>query len=129
MFLFLLLGYHSLTKATYIQLVLYACGCAVFCRSVGGFPGATLFGLGEPGREVRWPGEELGEVDEYDQNILYSIPKQLIKSKRERQFKGKGVYSGSQLRGTGYSREQEVEAAGHIQSTTRKQKVMKACSC
>lgn len=121
MFLFLLLGYHSLSKATYIQLVLYACGCAVFCRSVGGFPRATLFGLGEPG--------ELGEVDEYDQNILYNIPKQLIKSKRERQFKGKGVYSGSQLRGTGYSREQEVEAAGHIQSTTRKQKVMKACSC
>lgn len=78
------------------------------------------------GKEVWWPGEELGEVDEYDQNILYKIPKQLIKSKRERQFEGKGVYSGSQLRGTGYSREQKVEAAGHIQSTTRKQKVMKA---
>lgn len=94
-----------------------------------GFPGATLFGLGEPGREVWWIGEELGEVDEYDQNILYNIPKQLIKNKRERQFKGKGVYSGSQLRGAGYSREQEVEAAGHIQSIMRKQKVMNACSC
>lgn len=72
-----------------------------------GFPGATLFGLGEPGRKVWWTGKELGEVDEYDQNILYNILKQLIKSKRERQFKGKSFFflaSSSGVQGTQGSR-------------------------
>lgn len=50
---------------------------------------------------VQWTWEELGEVDEYDQNTLYDTLKQPEKSKRGRQVMGKGVYSGSLLKGTG----------------------------
>lgn len=98
--------------------------CAAFRWSVVDFPGAKPTALEEQGAEVGGSGGA-GKEDGYNQNTLQEIPPKLIKSKQERQFKGKKVYSGSQLKGSimaRKSRQKEVEAAGHIQSTLRKQK-------